>query len=63
MTWCWCQLKYFSAVADDKPVSKNSDEFKQMFLIGHKVCSAYAEKTGKPAPVCIRVSARCMCWC
>jgi hypothetical protein len=38
-------------VIDDKPVSKNDEEFDQLFLVGHLVCTAYAQKSGKPAPV------------
>jgi hypothetical protein len=37
-------------VIDDKPVSKSDKEFDQMFLVGHLVCTAYAQKSGKPAP-------------
>jgi len=37
-------------VIENEPVSKNSSQFSEMFLIGHKICSAYTAKTGKEAP-------------
>ena len=38
---------------DGKAVAKDDADFNQMFLVGHKVCTAYTAKTGKKA--------RCRC--